>query len=84
MHCDSDTFIDGSLGNECQYVNSSCKPNCIYYAYTFPDNTIRVYLVANKDIKANTILYARYNWNSDSDKCKCQLTEACKEGRANM
>lgn len=75
-----DDIIKGDLGNEARFVNSSCKPNCMYYSWQFPDGKIRVFLTTLKKIKKGTFLHAKYNWNNNIEKCLCQQTLKCRAG----
>ena len=75
-----DKIIKGDYGNEARYVNSSCKPNCKYYLWEYPDGSFRVFLTAIKNIKSRTFLHAKYDWGNFVERCLCQLTAECKRG----
>ena len=75
-----DNIISGDLGNEARYVNSSCKPNCKYFLWEFPDGSYRVFLTAIKNIKNMSFLHAKYDWDNFIERCLCELTTECKKG----
>jgi len=80
-----DDYIDGSTGNESRFINSSCKPNATFVAIGGYDIGTRVFLVATKNIKPHTMIYAdKYGWKSKNKKfnlqCRCGMTVKCLNG----
>ena len=73
-------IINGDYGNEARYINSSCRPNCKYYMWEYPDGSYRIFITAIKNIKKFSFLNAKYNWGNFIEKCLCGLTNECLKG----
>jgi SET domain-containing protein len=76
-------LINGLLGSEMRFINSSCKPNANYVIWRYR-GAPRVFVIANRDIEAFEMVYASYKWDkrtSEKVKCMCKQTQQCKQGK---
>jgi SET domain len=77
-----DVYIDGSKGNEMRFINASCKPNVEFQAWLTQKDTTRIFVVANKDLKARKMAHTTYGWCTGERpifiKCECGLTRECR------